>query len=83
MSAVWQILNHRTSLNLSSIIQARKSKNGRSILRYGTSVSSLSKIVTRISSIESVIRKVANVNGETVIYSGVEQNRSTRYTIAT
>ena len=52
-------------------------------LRYGTSVSSLSKIVTRISSIESVIRKVANVNGETVIYSGVEQNRSTRYTIAT
>ena len=50
--------------------------------RYGTEPSALSKIVTRIPSLESWIRKVKTVDGEGEIYSETDEDRFTRYTLA-
>jgi radical SAM superfamily enzyme YgiQ (UPF0313 family) len=51
--------------------------------RYGTDVNGLSKIVTRISSLESVVRRVKTPDGEQIIYTDVERDRSSRYAMAT
>lgn len=51
--------------------------------RYGTDVNALSKIVTRISSLESMIRKINTPEGEQVIYADADRDRSMRYAMAT
>ena len=51
--------------------------------RYGTSVNALSKIVTRISSLESAIRKIGTDAGEKSVYVGVDRELSTRYAMST
>ena len=51
--------------------------------RYGTDANALSKIVTRVSNIESLMRNVGTPEGEQVIYSDTDQDRFTRYTLAT
>lgn len=51
--------------------------------RYGTDVNALSKIVTRISSLESIIRKVMTPDGVQVIYEDADRDRSTRYAMST
>lgn len=51
--------------------------------RYGTDVNALSKIVTRISSLESIIRKVMTPDGMQVIYEDAERDRSMRYAMST
>ena len=51
--------------------------------RYGTDINALSKIVTRISSLESMVRRVKTPDGEQIIYSDVDRDRSSRYAMAT
>ena len=50
--------------------------------RYGTNANALSKIVTRISSVESLIRKIRTSEGEQLIYLDADRDRFTRYTLA-
>ena len=50
--------------------------------RYGTDANALSKIVTRISSIESITRKVRTPFGEEPIYTDPDADRFTRYMMA-
>ena len=50
--------------------------------RYGTDANALSKIVTRISNIESLMRKVSTPEGEQVISADTDQDRFTRYTMS-
>jgi radical SAM superfamily enzyme YgiQ (UPF0313 family) len=47
--------------------------------RYGTSVNAASKIVTRVSSLESLMRKVRTAEGEQIIYADADVDRFTRY----
>ena len=50
--------------------------------RYGTGINALSKIVTRVSNIESLYRKVRTPDGEQPIFGDTSQDRFTRYTLA-
>lgn len=50
--------------------------------RYGTSLNSVSKIVTRISSLESLMRKVRTAEGEQIIYADANVDRFTRYALS-
>ena len=50
--------------------------------RYGTDYNALSKIVTRISNLESLMRKIRTPEGEQVIYTDTDRDRFTRYTLA-
>ena len=49
--------------------------------RYGTDVSALSKIVTRVSNYESLFRKVITPEGEETIYRNLDRDRLTRYAL--
>lgn len=49
--------------------------------RYGTDVSALSKIVTRVSNYESLFRKVLAPDGEEEIYRNLDRDRLTRYAL--
>ena len=51
--------------------------------RYGTDANALSKIVTRVSNIESLMRNVRTLAGEEVVYTDTDLDRFTRYTLAT
>ncbi len=50
--------------------------------RYGTDINALSKIVTRVSSVQSLIRKVRTSEGEQRLYDDVERDGLTRYSLA-
>lgn len=50
--------------------------------RYGTDINGLSKLVTRVSTLESLIRKVSSPDGEQIIYADSERDQFTRYTLA-
>lgn len=50
--------------------------------RYGTDANALSKIVTRVSNIESLMRSVRTPEGEMTIYADTDRDRFTRYTLA-
>ena len=50
--------------------------------RYGTDINALSKIVTRISNLESLYRKVDSVAGHGELYTDIDVDRYTRYTLA-
>jgi radical SAM superfamily enzyme YgiQ (UPF0313 family) len=50
--------------------------------RYGTDVNALSKIVTRISNLESLFRKVATADGETVEYIDADNDQFVRYALS-
>lgn len=50
--------------------------------RYGTEINALSKIVTRVSNVESLFRKVRTADGEQIIYADLDQDRFTRYSLA-
>jgi len=50
--------------------------------RYGTDVNALSKIVTRISNLESLFRKVATPDGEIIEYMDSSTDQFTRYALS-
>ena len=50
--------------------------------RYGADINALSKIVTRVSNIESLFRQVSTPEGEQIVYADVETDRLTRYMLA-
>jgi len=50
--------------------------------RYGTDINALSKIVTRVSNIESLTRKVAVNQKDKDIFSGVDQDLFVRYSLS-
>ena len=50
--------------------------------RYGTDVNALSKIVTRVSNIESLFRNIRTPDGEQIVYADADRDRMTRYTLA-
>ena len=50
--------------------------------RYGTDVNALSKIVTRISNLESLFRHVDSADGNEELYVDTDVDRYTRYTLA-
>lgn len=50
--------------------------------RYGTDVNALSKIITRVSNVESLFRRVRTPEGEQMIYADTDTDRFTRYTLA-
>ena len=50
--------------------------------RYGSDVNALAKIVTRISNLESLFRKISNVDGSTIEYIDVSSDQFTRYTLS-
>jgi hypothetical protein len=50
--------------------------------RYGSEVNALSKIVTRVSNIESLFRKIRTPDGEQDIYNDLSSDRFTRYTLS-
>ena len=50
--------------------------------RYGTDINALSKIVTRVSNIESLFRLVATPEGEKIIYADTDVDLMTRYMLA-
>ena len=50
--------------------------------RYGTDANALSKIVTRVSNLESLMRKGITKEGEQVISKDADQDRFTRYTLS-
>jgi radical SAM superfamily enzyme YgiQ (UPF0313 family) len=50
--------------------------------RYGTDVNALSKIVTRISNLESLFRKVATLDGEIIEYADTDSDQLTRYALS-
>jgi radical SAM superfamily enzyme YgiQ (UPF0313 family) len=50
--------------------------------RYGTSVNALSKIVTRVSNLESLYRKVDTADGRQELFADSETDGFTRYTLA-
>lgn len=50
--------------------------------RYGTDVNALSKIVTRISNLESLFRKIITPNGDSATYVEPESDQFTRYSTA-
>ena len=47
--------------------------------RYGTDVNALSKIVTRVTSLESLFRKIITADGEGVVLQDTNSDRFTRY----
>jgi hypothetical protein len=50
--------------------------------RYGTDINAISKIVTRVSNIQSLFRNVQTAEGEQIIYADVDSDRLTRYMLA-
>lgn len=50
--------------------------------RYGADINGLSKVVTRVRSLESLMRKVRTPDGEQVIFAESERDQFTRYTLA-
>jgi radical SAM superfamily enzyme YgiQ (UPF0313 family) len=50
--------------------------------RYGTDVNALSKIVTRISNLESLFRKISPLNGEAFVRLEPEDDQLTRYALS-
>ena len=50
--------------------------------RYGTDVNALSKIVTRISNLESLFRNVDSADGTENLFADTDVDRYTRYTLA-
>ena len=50
--------------------------------RYGTDVNALSKIVTRISNLESLFRNVDSADGTEALFADTDVDRQTRYTLA-
>jgi len=50
--------------------------------RYGTGINALSKVLTRVSNVESLFRKVKTPEGEEIIYADTDQDGFTRYGIA-
>ena len=52
--------------------------------RYGTGINALSRILTRVSAVESLFRKVRTPEGERLIYADIEsdQDRFTRYSVS-
>ena len=50
--------------------------------RYGSDVTALAKIVTRISNLESLFRKISNVDGSTIEYIDVSSDQFTRYSLS-
>lgn len=50
--------------------------------RYGTDVNALSKIVTRISNLESLFRRVESAEGAEELFQGTDGENFTRYTLA-
>ena len=52
------------------------------VKRDGTDVNALSKIVTRISNLESLFRKVATADGETVEYADATSDQFVRYALS-
>jgi hypothetical protein len=50
--------------------------------RYGTDINALSKIVTRVSNIESLFRRVGTPDGEQIIYADTDVDSMTRYMLA-
>ncbi|MBI4191185.1 MAG: radical SAM protein [Betaproteobacteria bacterium] len=50
--------------------------------RYGTDVNALSKIVTRISNLESLFRNVEGADGTEELFADTDVDRYTRYTLA-
>jgi radical SAM superfamily enzyme YgiQ (UPF0313 family) len=50
--------------------------------RYGTDVNAVSKIITRVSTLESLMRKVRATEGEQIIYADADVDRFTRYALS-
>ncbi len=50
--------------------------------RYGTDINALSKIVTRISALENLLRKVSTPDGERAVYVDSIRDQFTRYSLA-
>jgi radical SAM superfamily enzyme YgiQ (UPF0313 family) len=50
--------------------------------RYGTEINALSKIVTRVSNVESLFRSVRTPESEQIIYADTDRDRFTRYSLA-
>lgn len=50
--------------------------------RWGVDVNALSKIVTRVSNVESLVRKVRTPDSDTVIYADQDLDRMTRYALS-
>jgi radical SAM superfamily enzyme YgiQ (UPF0313 family) len=51
--------------------------------RYGSDANGLSKIVTRISSLESMIRRIRTADGAETLYADAKRNLSSRYAMST
>jgi len=50
--------------------------------RYGTDINALSKIVTRVSNIESLTRRISVNEEELEIFSDSDQDRFTKYALS-
>jgi hypothetical protein len=50
--------------------------------RWGSDINALSKIVTRVSNVGSLIRKVRTEEGEQIVYTESERDRFTRYSLS-
>ena len=50
--------------------------------RYGTDINALSKIVTRVSNIELLTRRISGNEEELEIFSDSDQNRFTKYALS-
>ena len=50
--------------------------------RFGTDINALSKIVTRVSNVESLFRRVRTPEGEQIIYTNTDEDEFTRYALA-
>lgn len=50
--------------------------------RYGTNINAISKIVTRVSNVESMFRKIKTSDGDQILYDDTERDRFVRYTLS-